>query len=362
MTVFNQGGAHHDSLTRAHLSENHFKASPAVAAVLERERARMHLYPDPECRALREAIARFYSIDVDMVTVGNGTDELILLTSLAFLRSGDAAVMAASTFPGYATASAIAGAELTRLPLDGYRSPVAAMIERCQHQRCLVFLCNPHNPTGTATDLVGVTALVHGARETGSLPIFDEAYAEFGELGELAGAGSASAIPLIREGKRALVMRTFSKAYGLAGFRVGYTIGRPEDIARIRQVQAALPFAVNRLAQAVALAALADQPFLADVVAKTARAKASFYAEMDAAGFRYQRSHTNFVLIDVGGDSKAIAARLLQDAGILVRDAGLFGLASHLRVSMLEDDSQAVLISALRQAHAAEAALAQARS
>lgn len=359
MTVFNQGGAHHDSLTRAHLSENHFKASPSVAAVLERERARMHLYPDPECRALREAIARFYSVDVDMVTVGNGTDELILLTALAFLRSGDAAVVAASTFPGYATASAIAGAEIIRLPLDGYRSPVTAMIERCQQRRCLVFLCNPHNPTGTATDLAGVTALVNGARETGSLPIFDEAYAEFGELD---GAEPASAIPLIREGKRALVMRTFSKAYGLAGFRVGYTIGRPEDIARLRQVQAALPFAVNRLAQAVALAALADQPFLAGVVAKTARAKAAFYAEMDAAGFRYQRSHTNFVLIDVGGDSKAIAGRLLQDAGVLVRDAGLFGLASHLRVSMLEDDSQASLVSALRQAHATEVALAQARS
>jgi histidinol-phosphate aminotransferase len=356
MSVFNQGGAHHDSLTRAHLSENHFKASPAVAEVLERERPRMHLYPDPECRALREALARFYSIDVDMVTVGNGTDELILVTALAFLRSGDAAVMAASTFPGYATSSAIAGAAISRLALDGYRSPIAAMIERCQQQPCVVFLCNPHNPTGTATDLAAVTALVNSARETGSLPIIDEAYAEFAESAGPGGAEFASAIPLIRQGGRALVMRTFSKAYGLAGFRVGYTIGRPEDIARIRQVQAALPFAVNRLAQAVALAALADQPFLSEVVARTVRAKASFYAEMEAAGLGVQRSHTNFVLLRIGGDSKSIAGRLLQDSGILVRDAGLFGLPSHLRVSMLEADSQALLVSAIRRAHAAEAA------
>lgn len=348
--MFNQGGGHHDSLTRAHLSENHFKASPAVAAVVERELTRMHLYPDPECSALREAIARFYSVDVDMVTVGNGTDELILVTCLAFLRSGDAAVMAASTFPGYATSSAIAGAEVTRLPLEGYHSPVAAMVERCQRRRCLAFLCNPHNPTGTAVDLAALTSLVNGARETGSLPIIDEAYAEF------AGAELASAIPLIRKGGRALVTRTFSKAYGLAGFRVGYAIGRREDIARVRQVQAALPFAVNRLAQAVALAALADQPFLSEVVARTARAKASFYADMDAAGLGYQRSHTNFVLLRIGGDSKAFAGRLLQDSGILVRDAGLFGLPSHLRISMLDDDAQSSLVAAVRRAHAAESA------
>ena len=344
MTAFNQSIANQDALARAHLSENHFGFSPAVWPCVLGEQGRMNLYPDPESRAVREAIASFYDVDADMVAVANGMDEIILMTALAFLGEGVPAVTSSATFPGYLNSASVGRAEIRTAPLDGYRVPTSAMGALCRERRSVAFVCNPHNPTGTLADADGIADLVRAAAETGSLPVFDEAYAEF------AGPAFASAIPLVRGGERALVTRTFSKAYGLAGFRIGYAIGRPEDIARVRALQSALPFAVNRLAQAAAICALRDQAFLASVVTRTQEAKAHFCSEMGRLGIEYVPSHTNFVALRIE-ESRLMAARLHGDFGILVRETTPFGLPSHVRVSMASGAPLNTLIASIATVH-----------
>jgi histidinol-phosphate aminotransferase len=324
---FNAGVANQDSLTRMHLSESHHGFSPKVWPGLERELERLHTYPDPDCRYIRERIAEHHGLEVGMVAVGNGTDELILAAALAFLRQGTIAVGCSATFPGYAMASAVAGAVLREVPLSGYQVPLELLAARCAPEPSVAFVCNPHNPAGTSASAEALERFLRGSSQHGFLPVFDEAYSEF------AGEGFQSVIPAIRSGQRALVMRTFSKAYGLAGFRIGYAIGPADLIFELLRVKSTLPFSVNRLAQAAAAISLADQAFLRHVVEENRRVKSFFYSEMERLGVPYVPSDTNFVLVQVP-DSQRVHTLLHRDFGVLTRDTTPFGLGSHVRISM----------------------------
>lgn len=348
MTIYNQSYVNQDSLIRAHLCENHFGMSPTVLSNLDQHRA--SLYPDPNCGAIRQEIANFHDVDVDMVTVANGTDEIILMTALAFLKSQVPALVSSSSFPGYVTAAQTCGASVVHFELDGYSVPINAMAKACLQQRSLGFICNPHNPTGTIASGADLESLISHAEKTDSLLVFDEAYAEFAD------EKFVSALSFLRRNKRVLITRTFSKAYGIAGFRIGYAIGCANDIRRIRAVQFSVPFAVNRLAQTAAIYALRDQHHLLEVVHSTNLAKAYFYQALDRARIRYVPSHTNFVLLDVsksksGSNSADFAERLIKDFGIIVRDTTLFGLPSHIRVSMPRECDLDTLCTAIISIH-----------
>jgi histidinol-phosphate aminotransferase len=187
-------------------------------------------------------------------------------------------------------------------------------------------VCNPHNPCGTALSASALGTLVAAARTSGTPLVFDEAYHEFG----------APEQPQLRphlDGAPVLALRTFSKAYGLAALRIGYALGPADLIAEVRRTLTVLPFSVNRVAQAAARAALADQAFLGEVRRVGAERRRWFCAELERRGHRYLPSVTNFVTVRVPG-SGAAQEILARDHGILVRDTAVFGFPGHLRVSL----------------------------
>lgn len=338
MTVYNQSVRDQDLLIRAHINENHFGFSPMIYESLKH--IRMNLYPDPSYLEIREKIASFHRVSSDMVAVANGTDEIILMIALAFLKPPMKALFATSSFPGYLTCARTCGAEHHIVPLRDYENPIEKMGDFCQKHKTVAFLCNPHNPTGTLTSIEHISWLIDQAHHTESLVVIDEAYGEF------AGLDFSSAIDLVRNNKRVIATRTFSKAYGLAGFRIGYAIGQPKDIALLRAAQGTVPFCVNRFAQAIAPIALKDQDFLAQVISQTNNAKASFYEYLNSRDIQHIKSYSNFVLIKIK-NSTDFAAMLHKDFGILVRDTSAFGLHDHIRITMCRPHDMKKIIFAI---------------
>ncbi|HEU4963908.1 MAG TPA: histidinol-phosphate transaminase [Bacilli bacterium] len=341
---FNASIAGADDLHRLHLSENHYGMSPAVREAIEEELQRIHLYPDPDCSTLREQLAAHYGVTADMVIVGNGTDEILLLTSMALLGPGKTSLTTDSTFPGYKVTTALSGGETRFVPMtEDYRMPAAQLANACRAGIDVVFLCNPHNPTGTMLSAAELCEVLTAASEAGVVPVLDEAYADFADQ------PFPSAIPYVREGLRGLVMRTFSKSHGLAGFRVGYAIGSPDLIAAVQRMRSALPFSVNRLAQTAALTALRHPDFVTEVRKRTQAVKRECYRRLEQLGLSYVPSQTNFVLVRVPGDSAEVSRRLVEEHQVLTRDTTAFGYPGHLRVSMGTQEQMAHFCDVLAQ-------------
>ncbi|MEU7041436.1 histidinol-phosphate transaminase [Streptomyces varsoviensis] len=330
-----------DSLVRLHLSESPFGASPAAVAAVTGELDRINRYPAPEREELVQRLSRHWEVPQEQIAVANGSDELVLATALTLGDPGRPGLVTAGTFPGYLAALERIGRGAVQVPLDGPRVDPAAFAERLPE--CGIgYVCNPHNPCGTALPGPALDTLTAAARDSSTPLVFDEAYHEFGPPEQ----------PRARirpgDGAPVLVLRTFSKAYGLAALRIGYALGPAELIAEVRRTLAVLPFSVNRAAQAAAVAALADQAFLDRVRRESAARRRWFCAELDRRGYRRLPSVTNFVTIAVAA-SGAAQTVLARDHGILVRDTGVFGFPGHLRVSLGSEEELRTFLDALDQ-------------
>ncbi|MFD7665839.1 histidinol-phosphate transaminase [Streptomyces sp. NPDC059788] len=316
-------------MLRLHCNEHPYGPPPGVIASVTKElEARCATYPDSGAGALRERIARRHGVTPDMVAVGNGADELVLLVTLACVGPEDTVVVTEGTFPGYATSAGVARATVRTVPLSGDRVPAAGVQEALEDGAALAFVCNPHNPTGTVLAPAAVEEILTTAERGGAIPVFDEAYMEF------AGPDFEHAMHAVRDGRRLLVLRTFSKAWGLASLRAGYVVGPADLIADIQRARQALPFNVNRLAQQAAVAALDSEDHIEETRARVAAARERLCRGLSRLGVEFVPSVTNFVLVEVGGDSAAFAARLADEHGILVRDLTLFGLPGRIRVTV----------------------------
>ncbi|MEU9445600.1 histidinol-phosphate transaminase [Streptomyces sp. NPDC048304] len=311
---------------RLHLSESPYGPSPLALRAAQEALAPTARYPDPARLDPVRAIAGHNGVAEDRVAVANGSDELVLLTALALGDRGRPGVTTAGTFPGYHICLQAAGRGCEEVPLDGTRTDagaVAAAMERAG----IVYLCHPHNPSGSVLGHAEFELLVERAAVTGTPLVVDEAYLEF------APAGTPRLRDYLGSGAPLLSLRTFSKAHGLAALRIGYAVGSPDLVARLRAVQGTMPFSVNAVAQAAAVAALADDGHLRRVRDENALRRDWFREELQRRGRRSLPSATNFVAVPVS-DSAAAERLLAQGHDILVRDAGRFGLAGHLRVSL----------------------------
>ncbi|NJQ07280.1 aminotransferase class I/II-fold pyridoxal phosphate-dependent enzyme, partial [Streptomyces lonarensis] len=248
-SFFRSGPDDPDAL-RLHLNESAHGPPPAAVAAVSEEAARaLERYPDSAYDTLRRALAHHFRVAPEMVAVGNGVDELVLLTALATARDAGARVTTTTgTFPGYAASAATVGAPLHTLPTVGHAVPVPAAAAVLAAHTGPVFVCNPLNPTGALLDGGQVGQLLAAAEDAPGTLVMDEAYLDF------APPGSHHALAAVREGARALVLRTFSKAWGLASVRAGCAVGPPELIARLDAAARALPFRVGRPAQRAVLA------------------------------------------------------------------------------------------------------------
>ncbi|MBA0053326.1 histidinol-phosphate aminotransferase family protein [Streptomyces sp. AJS327] len=315
---------------RLHLNESPY-GPPAGTAEAVSEEADSHLphYPDSEYTAVREALAAHFGVTPDMVLPGNGVDELVLLTSLTFLREPGARVaLTESTFPGYAASAAAVGATVSTLPLRDRAVPVADLADALRDGADLAFVCNPLNPTGSVLGAEDVRQLLAAREESPGVLVLDEAYLDF------AGPEHEHGLAAVRAGADALVLRTFSKAWGLASVRIGCLIGPPELVARCARTAGALPFRVSRPAQRAVLRAVAEPGHLERVRDQTARAREHLVKNLEAIGVPASPSHANFVMADVPGDSARVAARLASEHQVLVRDLSPLGLPGSLRITV----------------------------
>jgi histidinol-phosphate aminotransferase len=324
-------------------NESPFGPSPAVRAVVTAALGDVALYPDPYCTALRTAIASANSVANERLVFGNGSEDLLSVISRAFLDPGDRIVISSPTFSVYADSAVMMGATVIDVP----RRPdlmldVDAVCAAVLNQPKLVFLCNPNNPTGTLIKREDFERICSIAGPS-TLIVADEAYFEYAST-EADYPRSLEILPSLSAPW--IVLRTFSKAYGLAGMRVGYGIASSPEIAR--QVELArTAFNVNHLAQVAALAAWNDPAHVARTVAHNRIEMPRLAAALRERGFAPAVSAANFIFFDVRQDARQVAERLLVQGVIVKPWGGQYG--SHMRVTVGTAAENLAFLAALDQ-------------
>ncbi len=320
-------------------NENALGPSPKALAALAKATKTLHRYPEATCPLLRAKVAAKLKVDPASLIFGNGSDEIIVMALRAFVDPGDEVVVAAPTFLIYELQARACGARVTVVPLKDYRYDLKAMAHAITPHTKLVFIANPDNPTGTYVTKKELDAFLN-ALPAETLAFLDEAYYEFVDAPDY-----PQTLSDVKD-RRVLITRSFSKAYGLAGLRVGYGIARPEIIAALEAVRE--PFNVNSLAQVAAAAALDDTAFLAKTRKTTKDGLRFFMHELSKLKVRHIPSVTNFLLLELGPGAVDVARRLLS-RGIIVREMSAWQLPGHLRVTVGTPAENQRFITALRQ-------------
>lgn len=320
-------------------NENPLGPSSKALEALKSALPRLNFYPDGDSYYLRHAIARHLGMEPEQVTVGNGADGIIMQTCMAYLDENSEVIVSRSSFPIYDIYTHVMRARLVKTPLKNYGLDLEAMAQAINDETKLIFVCNPNNPTGTMVTAAEVKTFM--ARVPDSvLVVFDEAYYDFVDSTEY-----PDTLFYVREGrKNVMTMRTFSKVYGLAGVRLGYAVAAPEVLAPLNVVKE--PFAVNLLAQVAGIAALEDEDFLKESVAANHAGRLFLYGEFDRLGLHYVKSHTNFVLVEIGPQAKHVVQMLLE-RGVIVRPCTSYDLPHFLRITVGDQSQNARLIRAL---------------
>ena len=292
-------------------------------------------YPDPAGFDLKQALSDRYDVPQNWLTLGNGSNDILELVAMAVLEPSNSVVYAQHAFVVYRLATQARGARHTVVPARDYGHDLPAMLEAIDDDTRLVYIANPNNPTGTylANDAIeSFLSQVHARHGSRVTVVLDEAYNEFLEP-EL----RVDSVGLVKRFSNLIVSRSFSKAYGLAGLRVGFAVAQPvltDLLNRVRQ-----PFNVNSLAQAAAIAALNDQEFQVKSFAVNRDGKAQLQQAFEKLGLKYIPSYANFVLVHVG-DAPRINLELLK-RGVIVRPVAGDGLPQCLRVSIgLPEENQ----------------------
>jgi histidinol-phosphate aminotransferase len=328
-------------------NESAFGPAPGAVAAMREAAAEGWMYGDPENDDLKRAIAARHGVTPDHVVVGEGIDALFGVVARLHVEPGTTVVTSLGAYPTFAFHVAGNGGRLVTALYRDDREDLDALLAlaRSEFPR-LVFLANPDNPMGSWWDGGSVEAFA-GALAANVLLCLDEAYADFAPTGTL---------PVIDpDDPRVLRFRTFSKAHGMAGLRVGYALGAPEVVAAFDRVRN--HFGVNRVAQAGALASLADEEHVASVVARVASARDRIAAIAADNGLQALPSATNFVTVDCGRDG-AFARRVLAELAerdVFIRMPGVAPLDRCVRISTAPDDQMAVLAEELPAALAAAA-------
>ena len=312
-------------------NESPLGASPHVTQALAKAAALVHRYPDPLANTLRSELARLHRVDPEQILIGNGSDELIFLLAWAYLAQGGHAVTADPAYRIDEISSQVVNARVTKVPLANWTHDLESMAS-CQAD--IAYVVNPHNPTGTVVSRTVIERFVATCRA--KLVVIDEAYIDFTEAPEDATAMSLTGAANV------VVLRTFSKIHGLAGLRVGYLVAAPSIVATLCKIRA--PFSVGSLAQAGALAALADPAHRSRIRDHTLRCRGELTQLLTQAGYSVVPSQANFVL--VVADEEELMTRLAR-RGITARPGSTLGLPGTVRISIPSMQGMAQLAAAL---------------
>jgi histidinol-phosphate aminotransferase len=306
-------------------NESSFGPSPRALEAMREAAARVSYYGDPENYDLRTALAAHHGVGIEHIIVGSGADDLLGLTVRAFLDRGEIAVMSLGGYPTFAYHVTGYGGVLERIPYRDDRNDLDALADTARHVGArMVYLANPDNPSGTWHTATDVLAFRERLPDD-CLLLLDEAYADFAPPDALP--------PLDTDDPRMLRVRTFSKAHGMAGARIGYAIASAETIRTFDKIR--LHFGVNSIAQAGALASLGDPEFVRSVVVAVAEGRRDYEALAHELDLPSLPSATNFVCIDVGGVERAQAlVAALAERGVFIRMPGAPPLNRCIRVTV----------------------------
>ncbi len=327
-------------------NENPLGPSPKAMQAIQGEMSELALYPDGNGFALKKALADKHQIDMDCITLGNGSNDVLVLLAEAFLTPEHNAIYSQFSFAVYPIAIQAVGAEHQMIPALPWQSnsPLGCdldlMLDSINQQTRMIFIANPNNPTGS---FLGKRQLYEFIQKVPAetIVVLDEAYLEYAPADERVDGSE-----WLSEFDNLVITRTFSKAYGLAGFRVGYALSNP-DIAnvlnRIRQ-----PFNVNSLALVAAEAAINDDEFLARSMQVNAKGMQLLEEQCKALKLRYAPSKGNFLLIDFGQDAMPIYQQMLE-LGVITRPVANYGLPNCLRVTIGSESEMQRMVKVLEQ-------------
>lgn len=307
-------------------NENALGPSPKALKAVMKRLSGVHRYPDGGCYYLRQRLAEKLSLAPNELIFGNGSDEILVLAVRAFVEAGDEIVIADPTFLIYEIAAQLERAQVTKVPVVNFHYDLESMARKISPRTKIVFIANPDNPIGTYisnNDLVGFLEQV----PTETLVVLDEAYYEYGKLNR----DYPNSLSLLKAYRNLLVVRTFSKVYGLAGLRVGYAFAEASIVNALNKVRE--PFNVNMLAQEAALAALDDKAHLKKSLALIKTERRYLYKSLQKMGLNAVETATNFILVDVIKDAQWVHESLMR-RGVIVRPMGVWGLKTFIRVTI----------------------------
>jgi histidinol-phosphate aminotransferase len=325
-------------------NENPLGPSPLAMAAAQKALADSNRYPDGSGFYVREALAKKHGLPAENIILGAGSTELIDLAARIMLQPGDCGVASHGSFPLYYIAIRAAGARLLEIPLRNYAYDLDAVARNLPLDAKLVYLANPNNPTGTMFTAGELDSFLARVPQT-VLVVVDEAYFEYVQR-----ADYSRSIAVARERRNVIVLRTFSKVYGLAGLRIGYGIGPTDLLEEMNKLRG--PFNTSGVAQAAALAALDDVEHVRRSVESNRAGLAQLAAGLKAMGVQFVPSFTNFLLVEFGRDAEPISEDLLR-RGVIVRPMRWMGLPTAIRVSVGTREENEQFLAALAAARTA---------
>lgn len=320
-------------------NENPLGPSPKALQAIRAALPDLALYPDGSGFRLKSALAEKHALGPEQITLGNGSNEILELAARAFLTPDHEAVFSRHAFAVYPIVTQAAGAKAKIAPARGYGHDLEAMLSLVSDKTRLIFIANPNNPTGTLLAAADLKAFLNRLPPT-AVCVLDEAYFEF-----VAARDPADSVAWLKAHANLIITRTFSKAYGLAGLRVGYALSSPaiaDLLNRVRQ-----PFNNNALALAAAEAALSDTEHLRKTVANNQAGMRQLTEGFEDMGLAFVGSSANFILVELNRPGTPVFQALLKK-GVIVRPVDNYELPRHLRVSVGVENENRLFLQALR--------------
>ena len=329
------------SIIKLASNENPLGPSPLALDAIRDHADDVRLYPDSDGYELRQALAPKIGVSPEQIIIGRGSDEIMHFLAIAYLEDGDEVIMGDPPFSMYEISTKLMGAVPVKVPLKNYAHDLQAMADAITPRTKIIYVANPHNPTGAMNSTAEVDAFFARVPEQ-VLVVLDEAYAEYVTRDDY-----PDSLQYLKEGRNVLVMRTFSKIYALAGLRVGYAYTlRPELLTPIMQVRE--PFNVANLGQWAAIASLNDPNQVTRSRVVNEAGKQYLYAELERMGLPYVPTETNFLLLDTKQPCREVFGKLLRE-GVIVRTGDIFGYPTMIRVTIGTAEENARFIASLER-------------
>jgi histidinol-phosphate aminotransferase len=331
-------------------NENPFGPSPLAIEAIQRAASEANWYPDADSAELRQALADRHAVDAESVLVAAGSSSLLYVIGRTMLAPGLNAITSECSFISYPLVTQAAGAILRKVPMRNYGYDLEGILDAIDANTRVVFIANPNNPTGTFLPVRDIEHFLARVPQH-VMVVLDEAYADFAEVfAAERGVEYSRGIEYVREGRNVIVLRTFSKAQGLAGIRLGYGVAHPELIQYLARVK--VVFSVSSIAEAAGLAAMKDAEHIQKTLHNNLEGAKYLSEKLTDMGLTVVPTWANFVYVDVGEDCVAVAKRL-QGEGVIVRPLAGWGAKSAIRVTIGKPKENEQFIAAMKKVVAA---------